>query len=81
MLIIVVACMLMSGKLLPTWMFINHFSLICHIQLLSINMPTFVSLFLTQLLSLPQFNFFPSLIDTISVKYEDFGSKGLNDVF
>ena len=50
---------MMTGRLLPTWMFINSLCLICHTQYFKTNMPGFVAIFLTELLNVPRFNLVP----------------------
>ena len=70
-----------TGRLLPTWMFINSLCLICHTQYFKTNMPTFVVLILTDLLNIPRFNLVPQWRLSLHDKYGHQREGGHNYLF
>ena len=54
--LLLLGVVLFTGRLLPVWMFINFLALICHAQHFKTNMPSFLAIFLTELLKIPRFD-------------------------
>ena len=48
-----------TGRLLPTWMFINQLQLLLHTQLFTTYMPAKTAYFFSQMLDFPRFNILP----------------------
>ena len=67
LMLMMLAVILFTGRLLPVWMFINSLTLICHTQYFKTNMPGFLALFLTELLKVPRFDLVPQWRE----KFED----------
>ena len=65
-LLLIIMC---TGRLLPTWMFINSLCLMCHTQYFKTSMPGFAAVFLTDLLNVPRFNLVPQWRTDLEDKY------------
>jgi len=72
---------LITGRLLPTWMFLNTLQLMSHLPLIKSQLPAPAAYFMSQFLDLTRFNLLWPILKSFAIEYGYYNEGALNMTF